>query len=50
MRILLVEDEKMMAETIRRGLTNEGFVVDVTTMGSAACGPTENHSTMVLLI
>ncbi|KRE42155.1 response regulator transcription factor [Knoellia sp. Soil729] len=29
MRVLLVEDEKALAETIRRGLTNEGFVVDV---------------------
>jgi DNA-binding response OmpR family regulator len=29
MRVLLVEDEKPLAETIRRGLTNEGFVVDV---------------------
>ncbi|MDN4609556.1 response regulator transcription factor [Arthrobacter burdickii] len=29
MRVLLVEDEKDLAESIRRGLTNEGFVVDV---------------------
>lgn len=29
MRILLVEDEKDLAETIRRGLVQEGFVVDV---------------------
>ncbi len=29
MRVLLVEDEKDLAETIRRGLLNEGFVVDV---------------------
>jgi DNA-binding response OmpR family regulator len=29
MRVLLVEDEKALAETVRRGLTNEGFVVDV---------------------
>jgi DNA-binding response OmpR family regulator len=28
-RVLLVEDERALAETIRRGLTNEGFVVDV---------------------
>jgi len=27
--VLLVEDERALAETIRRGLTNEGFVVDV---------------------
>ncbi|GAA4118258.1 response regulator transcription factor [Knoellia locipacati] len=29
MRVLLVEDERALAETIRRGLQNEGFVVDV---------------------
>ena len=29
MRILLVEDETRLAETIRRGLVAEGFVVDV---------------------
>ena len=29
MRVLLVEDEKHLAEMIRRGLTAEGFVVDV---------------------
>ncbi|MHB1010211.1 MAG: response regulator transcription factor [Propionibacteriaceae bacterium] len=29
MRVLLVEDEKGLAESIRRGLTGEGFVVDV---------------------
>jgi two-component system OmpR family response regulator len=29
LRILLVEDEQALAETVRRGLKNEGFVVDV---------------------
>ncbi|MFI7493405.1 response regulator transcription factor [Kocuria sp. M4R2S49] len=29
MRVLLVEDEVDLAESVRRGLTNEGFVVDV---------------------
>ena len=29
MRVLLVEDEVDLAESLRRGLTNEGFVVDV---------------------
>ena len=29
MRLLLVEDEPRLAETVRRGLAAEGFVVDV---------------------
>ena len=29
MRVLLVEDEKPLAESVRRGLVGEGFVVDV---------------------
>ena len=29
MRVLLVEDEPRLAETVRRGLAAEGFVVDV---------------------
>ncbi|OZC81484.1 DNA-binding response regulator [Rhodococcus sp. 06-418-5] len=29
MRVLLIEDEKRLAETVRRGLDAEGFVVDV---------------------
>ena len=29
MRVLVVEDEERLAETVRRGLTAEGFVVDV---------------------
>lgn len=29
MRVLLVEDEVDLAESLRRGLTNEGFVVDL---------------------
>lgn len=32
-RVLLVEDEQDLAETIRLGLTNEGFVVDVANDG-----------------
>ena len=43
MRILLVEDEPRLAETIRRGLVAEGFVVEVVHDGlagldSALCG------------
>ncbi|MEO5744184.1 MAG: response regulator transcription factor [Terracoccus sp.] len=29
MRVLVVEDERNLAETVRRGLTEEGFVVEV---------------------
>jgi hypothetical protein len=29
LRVLLVEDESRLAETVRRGLAAEGFVVDV---------------------
>ena len=29
MRVLVVEDERNLAETLRRGLTDEGFVVEV---------------------
>ncbi len=32
-RVLLVEDEQDLADSIRRGLTNEGFVVDVANDG-----------------
>ncbi|MEO6956819.1 MAG: response regulator transcription factor [Antricoccus sp.] len=35
MRVLLIEDEKALAETVRRGLTNEGFVVRVEHDGPA---------------
>lgn len=35
MRILLVEDEARLAETVRRGLTAEGLVVDVARDGYA---------------
>jgi two-component system, OmpR family, response regulator len=37
MRILLVEDEPRLAETIRRGLVAEGFVVEVFHDGLAGC-------------
>src|SRR5688572_665946 len=32
-RVLLVEDEVDLAESLRRGLTNEGFVADVANDG-----------------
>ena len=50
MRVLLVEDEKMLAETVRRGLVNEGFVVDVTHDGvSGLWAATENPYDVILL-
>jgi two-component system OmpR family response regulator len=35
-RVLIVEDERPLAETVRRGLTDEGFVVDVVHNGEDA--------------
>jgi two-component system OmpR family response regulator len=50
MRILLVEDETMLAETVRRGLTNEGFVVDVTHDGvTGLWAATEKPYDVILL-
>lgn len=50
MRVLLVEDEKHLAEMIRRGLTAEGFVVDVA--GDGITGQwmaTENPYDVIIL-
>ena len=50
MRVLLVEDEKALAETLRRGLTNEGFVVDVAHDGiSGQWLATENPYDVIVL-
>lgn len=50
MRLLIVEDEKRLAETLRRGLTNEGFIVDVTHDGvSGLWAATENSYDAVVL-
>ncbi|MFF2242804.1 response regulator transcription factor [Arthrobacter sp. NPDC058130] len=50
MRILVVDDEKGLAETVRRGLTNEGFVVDVMYDGvSGLWASTENSYDVILL-
>ncbi|HEV7146912.1 MAG TPA: response regulator transcription factor [Pedococcus sp.] len=50
MRVLLVEDERALAETIRRGLTNEGFVVDVAHDGvSGQWMATENPYDVLVL-
>jgi two-component system OmpR family response regulator len=50
MRVLLVEDESTLAETVRRGLTNEGFVVDVASDGvSGLQAATEKPYDVILL-
>ena len=33
MRVLLVEDEPRLAETVKRGLSDQGFVVDIADNG-----------------
>ncbi|UVJ39672.1 response regulator transcription factor [Arthrobacter sp. CJ23] len=50
MRILIVEDEKVLAETVRRGLRNEGFVVDLAHDGvSGMRAAMENPYDVILL-
>jgi DNA-binding response OmpR family regulator len=50
MRILVVEDEKGLAEAVRRGLKNEGFVVDVMNDGvDGLWAATENPYDAILL-
>lgn len=50
MRILLVEDEARLAETVRRGLAAEGFVVDVEHDGAEglAAATTGDYDVVVL--
>lgn len=50
MRILLVEDEARLAETVRRGLVAEGFVVDVEHDGAdgLAAATTGDYDVVVL--
>lgn len=46
----MVEDEEVLADTVRRGLNNEGFVVDVAHDGvSGLSAATENHYDAILL-
>jgi DNA-binding response OmpR family regulator len=50
MRVLLVEDEKLLAESIREGLTLQGFVVDVLHDGvSGLWAATEYHYDVIVL-
>ncbi|MFE0104643.1 response regulator transcription factor [Streptomyces sp. NPDC059009] len=50
MRVLVAEDEPMMAEMISRGLTRHGFVVDVVHDGDAALFSMEVGDYDVLLL
>ena len=50
MRILMVEDERRLADTVRRGLVNEGFVVDLAHDGvSGLSSATESSYDAILL-
>lgn len=50
MRVLIVEDEKLLAETVRRGLSNQGFVVDLAADGvSGLSAATENLYDVIIL-
>lgn len=50
MRVLMVEDEVVLADTVRRGLNNEGFVVDVVHDGiSGLWAAAENQYDAILL-
>lgn len=50
MRILMVEDEKVLADTVRRGLVNEGFVVDVTHDGVSGLSAATEYPYDVILL
>ena len=51
MRVLVVEDERNLAETLRRGLTGEGFVVEVVHDGVEALWmATENPFDVIVLV
>ena len=49
-RILLVEDEKSVASFIRRGLKEEGFVVDVATNGEEALQVVDEHPYNLIIL
>lgn len=50
MRVLVVDDEVVLAETVRRGLRNEGFVVDLAHDGvSGMRAAVENPYDVILL-
>ncbi len=43
MRVLLIEDEPRLAETIKRGLTDQGFVVDIASNGQDGLWSATEH-------
>ncbi|MEO6471865.1 MAG: response regulator transcription factor [Aeromicrobium sp.] len=43
MRVLLIEDEPRLAETIKRGLTDHGFVVDIANNGQDGLWSATEH-------
>ncbi|MFC5262096.1 response regulator transcription factor [Kribbella qitaiheensis] len=50
MRVLMVEDEVRLAETVRRGLTDAGFVVELVDNGEdAVWAATENSYDVIVL-
>ncbi len=50
MRVLLVEDEKRLAQTVKEGLVGEGFVVDIAGDGvTGAWAATENSYDVVII-
>ena len=49
-RVLLVEDEKRLAQTVKEGLVGEGFVVDIVSDGvSGVWAATENLYDVIVL-
>ena len=50
MRVLLVEDDEQMADTVRRGLESENIAVDLAPSGEEALWRVDNgiHSVVVL--
>lgn len=50
MRVLLVEDEKNLARTIKQGLEEEGFSVDVSHDGEEGCFMAENYPYDVVIL
>ena len=50
MRVLLVEDDRRVAQVVRRGLEHSGFAVDVTSSGRASLRYTTEHSYDVVVL